>query len=450
MHLDMQKGVYYAQLKVPKDVQRVIGKTAFRRTLKTRDKLKAQYRAIPLVQQWKAEIKTARLPPVERLKTLFTAERASIIELEQEIAKPSLPRAKHAELVEIKASIESIIEQDILAAHGAMDSQELSTEQLIESQATYMLATGQTTPFLEHLDAYLEDSQVEQKTKLGKRAQITLYAKTAPLVSDATHGTVRAFIRTLSKDQCLANKTIKTYLSTLAVYFEYLRVEVSAVPQDRINPFKGQKLPEVNRKLAAKEKRRSFTVEDTLKLEAKLRTKAMSNKADDQDRVLYDVFIFAIYTGARREEIGQLTVDSVKHDIIVIADAKSPAGNRSVPLHSKLRPLVARLTAGAKGSDFLFRKLTTGKFGDRTDAIGKRFGRTKTALGYDGRYVFHSLRKTVATRLEQTGVLENVASDILGHEKAATLSYGLYSSGTSIEQMRSAVESIDYHIRLGT
>jgi integrase len=115
-----------------------------------------------------------------------------------------------------------------------------------------------------------------------------------------------------------------------------------------------------------------------------------------------------------------------------------------------LRPLVARLTAGAKGSDFLFRKLTTGKFGDRTDAIGKRFGRTKTALGYDGRYVFHSLRKTVATRLEQTGVLENVASDILGHEKAATLSYGLYSSGTSIEQMRSAVESIDYHIRLGT
>jgi hypothetical protein len=45
------------------------------------------------------------------------------------------------------------------------DGQELSTEQLIESQETYMLATGQTMPFLEHLDAYLEDSQVEKKTK---------------------------------------------------------------------------------------------------------------------------------------------------------------------------------------------------------------------------------------------------------------------------------------------
>ena len=52
----------------------------------------------------------------------------------------------------------------------------------------------------------------------------------------------------------------------------------------------------------------------------------------------------------------------------------------------------------------------------------------------------------MATSLEQAGVLENVASDILGHEKAATLSYGLYSSGTSIEQMRSAVETISYQL----
>ena len=447
MHLDMQKGVYYAQLKVPKDAQQFIGKTAFHKTLKTRDKLKAQQRAIPLVQQWKTEIKIARLPPVERLTKQFEAQRTSIKLLEQELEKPSLPQAKYVELTELKSLIENIIEEGILAAQGVSDSQELSTEQLIESQSTFMLATGQTTPFVEHLDAYLEDSQVEQKTKQMKRTQIMDYAAMAPLISDATHDTVRMFIRALSKDRGLANKTIKLHLSSLAVYFEYLRVEFSAVSQDRINPFKGQKLPEVNRKTAAKIKRMAFTVEDIQKLEAELRNKALSNNADDQDRALFDVFTFAIYTGARREEIGQLTVDSVKNDVVIIADAKSSAGNRSVPLHSKLKPLVARLTIGAKGSDYLFRKLTAAQYGHRTDAIGKRFGRTKTALGYDGRYVFHSLRKTVATRLEQAGVLENVASDILGHEKAATLSYGLYSSGTSIEQMRSAVETISYQLR---
>ena len=82
MHLDMQKGVYYAQLRVPKDAQQVLGKTAFRQTLKTRDKLVAQQQAIPLIQQWKAEIQTARLPAAERLKAQFPAYLSNIRELE--------------------------------------------------------------------------------------------------------------------------------------------------------------------------------------------------------------------------------------------------------------------------------------------------------------------------------------------------------------------------------
>ena len=78
MHLDTQKGVYYAQLRVPKDAQEVIGKTAFRKTLQTRDKLEAQRRAIPLVQQWKAEIGVARLPPADRLNSQLSALRTSL------------------------------------------------------------------------------------------------------------------------------------------------------------------------------------------------------------------------------------------------------------------------------------------------------------------------------------------------------------------------------------
>ena len=108
MYLDMQKGVYYAQLKVPKDAQPIVGKTAFRKTLQTRDKLEAQKRAIPWIQKWKKEIETARLPPVERLKTQFEAQRASIRQLAQELEKPSLPQARSAELIELKGVIENI------------------------------------------------------------------------------------------------------------------------------------------------------------------------------------------------------------------------------------------------------------------------------------------------------------------------------------------------------
>jgi len=37
-----------------------------------------------------------------------------------------------------------------------------------------------------------------------------------------------------------------------------------------------------------------------------------------------------------------------------------------------------------------------------------------------------------------------IYSDIVGHEKSATLSYGLYSGGASFQQKRNAVEKIDY------
>jgi len=143
MHLDIQKGVYYAQLKVPKDAQPVVGKTAFRKTLKTRDKLEAQKRAIPWIQQWKSEIDLARLPPLERVQSKLEAQRISMRQLKQEIEKPLQPKAKLAVLEQLKFDIENIIEEDILAAQGVSDGQELSTEQLIDSQAAYMLATGQ-------------------------------------------------------------------------------------------------------------------------------------------------------------------------------------------------------------------------------------------------------------------------------------------------------------------
>jgi len=51
--------------------------------------------------------------------------------------------------------------------------------------------------------------------------------------------------------------------------------------------------------------------------------------------------------------------------------------------------------------------------------------------------------KTVATLLENAGVPENVAADIIGHDKP-TMTYGLYSGGASLEVKREALERIDY------
>ena len=160
---------------------------------------------------------------------------------------------------------------------------------------------------------------------------------------------------------------------------------------------------------------------------------------------MYDLFMVAIYTGARREELGQIRLKDYDpiNNTITINGAKTNAGNRVVPIHPKLSLLFSKLTI-TSDNDYLFKALSTDKYRKQTDALGKRFGRAKTKLGFDERYVFHSIRKTVATLLEQADIPENITCDIVGHEKSATLSYGLYSGSTSLEQKRNAVDKIDY------
>jgi integrase len=56
---------------------------------------------------------------------------------------------------------------------------------------------------------------------------------------------------------------------------------------------------------------------------------------------------------------------------------------------------------------------------------------------------FHSLRRTVATLLENAGYRKASLRTSWGHEKK-TLSYGLYSSGSSMERKREAIEKLVY------
>jgi len=152
-----------------------------------------------------------------------------------------------------------------------------------------------------------------------------------------------------------------------------------------------------------------------------------------------------MYSGARIEEIFSLRVENVNLEAgsFEIAGAKSAAGNRVVPISSRLAATMARLVSANRPDGFLLPGKAN-KYLDRAGAIGKRFSRLKKDMRFDGRFVFHSVRRTVASLLEQAGVAENIAADILGHEKAATLSYGLYSGGTSLEQRRAAIEKLTY------
>ena len=98
------------------------------------------------------------------------------------------------------------------------------------------------------------------------------------------------------------------------------------------------------------------------------------------------------------------------------------SSNREVPIHNELQDLIEELKRRSQDG-YLLSGLSEDKDGKRSGTIGKRFGRFKNQLDFDRIYVFHSFRKTVVTLLEQAGISENLAADIVGHEKPR-ITYG--------------------------
>jgi integrase len=112
------------------------------------------------------------------------------------------------------------------------------------------------------------------------------------------------------------------------------------------------------------------------------------------------------------------------------------------PIHNDIKQVIARLVDTATGQ-YLISGLSFNKYGDRSNAIGKRFGRLKTRLGYGPDYVFHSLRKGFATQLENAGVPHNVAARLMGHE-LSDMTFGGYSDGLMFERLKEAIAKVDY------
>ena len=80
-----------------------------------------------------------------------------------------------------------------------------------------------------------------------------------------------------------------------------------------------------------------------------------------------------------------------------------------------------------------------------SNALGKRFGRLKKLVLKDGstrQKCFHSIRKFVVTTLEQGGVAEGVAADLVSHQKPH-ITYNVYSRGSSIEQLSHAIAMLE-------
>ena len=161
---------------------------------------------------------------------------------------------------------------------------------------------------------------------------------------------------------------------------------------------------------------------------------------------LAEIMVVALHTGMRLNEIASLTLGDIREaegvSYIEVKDAKTPAGNRQVPLHPRIAWLgklkgqpSARVWPG-------FNPEGPGKKPGQ-DA-SKEFSRFKTARGFtERRKTFHSFRKNVTEIMERRGVAENEWAQVLGHERGFT--YGRYSPhGITLARKAELIGLIEY------
>ncbi len=301
-----------------------------------------------------------------------------------------------------------------------------------EAQQFFAEATGSRVPTVEHVDEWLSRSGSTPKTKDMHRAAVERFAIKFPMLRDVTRPEVRGWVAALMNDDKLTPKTVQRILSGLRGYWRHLQGE--GVVPEADEPFAKLEVARQARNKAPVERRRPFEPSDLAKL-----IQGAVDRGDDQ---LADLIRLAMWTGCRIEELCALKATDVAGDRLTVREAKTAAGVRVVPIHAELAPTMARLTRDSPDG-YVLSGLTFNKYGDRSNAIGKRFGHLRTALGFGPALVFHSIRKCFVTILENAGVSENLAADLAGHEKPR-ITYGLYSGGATLEVKAAALAKLSY------
>ena len=414
-NIERRRNTWYATLHVPKDVQHIIGKAKLFETLKTTDKRVAETRAAPLVAKWKARIAAARGQSDSFLEDALIWR--------GEMQTNPVPEAVH-EHIEERA-------KELARTKGGQDG-----------RIFYAVAIGAQEPLLPHFEDWAAQLTLAPKTIDQMKKDVRLMVKHFGTVENITAQGVRDWVRVLMRgtpaSQGMAAKpgasesSIKRIVSFSRNFWGYLQ-EIEKAPGE-IQPFV---VPSFSKKASSNSATGKGGWEAFQPMEVVTLLHGAIEKGDQE---LADLIKLGMCSGARIEELCALKVENCTSEVLSITDSKTVAGIRQVPVHSALVEVVDRLM-GTSQDGYLLSGLTFNKYGDRSNAIGKRFGRLKQSLGFPAKKVFHSIRKTVVTLLEDAAVSENLTADIVGHEKPR-ITYGLYSGGHSLLSMKEAIEKI--------
>ena len=418
-HLQKRRRLWYAVLDVPKALHEHFGKRKFIQSLNTDSQLVAEGRVLSVVAGWKKQVALAKKSSDGSGDALLD----NVIKVRQD-----------AQRLEAEGNSDEDIKwihEDVAMSVALGERNDSSGDPTLANAVS--VVHGDAMLLAEHIDEYFDSKTTEQKSKDMARRDLLTFFKQFPFPEEATRQKVIKWINVdvdsrSTKKLSLATKS--RMISNCRVYWDWLEYNKGLTqdpPFTKVLPPK----PKKKSKAEIQKLRKAFRVRDYHKL---------LQAAPEGD--LRDLIMLGAYTGCRIAELCNLKISNVDTDRMKILDAKSQAGWRTIPIHTHIAQLVARLVDTTKDG-YLINGLTFNMYGDRSNAISKRFGRLKKGLDYGEDYVFHSLRKSFATQLENANIPLNVSARLMGHEISGE-TFGNYSDGLAFEGLKEAISHIDW------
>ena len=309
---------------------------------------------------------------------------------------------------------------------------------------------GQVTPLgVDLLNQFLVEEPCALSTQDKRRNTLGRLKKwlgpSRSMVEAVTKRVAGNYVTHMRQERNLLPASVNDHVTGLSSFWKWMAKKGINISGE--NPWLGQSLSlkKHNSQLdsAAHRNKMGWTAEEVRELIIRA-----------NDLFLKDFIFIAALSGIRQKELCDLrmrnlvVVDGMQ--LFDITKGKTPAAIRKVPVHSQLREILSRRTSGKGPDDFLFHEINRGKALKYTEPVSKRFTEHSRKLFPEYRADkerrqaikdFHSLRRYFITERHRSGCNPAVLPWVVGHEVGG-LTFGVYSSGPSLEQRRECVEVV--------
>lgn len=393
-HLQLVGGTYYARVRVPRTLEKLVGQSHIRRSLKTGSKAEANQRKYKVVAELKDSLEKLRGKPAQVEEKGYTLADARAIREELERLRES-PIAEDAEKASTLEDVVSDMAEKVESLHG--------TPRAIK---WHRAATATDSTLRELLEKWLAGADVVNSTKAGHTRALTdlleFLDDDEARPQDVSQKTAIKFVDAMAAEQKLKHTTQRDRLISLAGFWGWMRRRghINAGP----NPWEDHDISKTQNPGSRPEKRKGGFTADELGRLLQGTPKTRSWPTWDY---LPDLMVLGMFTGSRIEKLCDLTAGRVtvhgEGYILNIQGDKTDAGDRLVGVvHPAPVAALKRRLEGRQSDDSLFPELTRGGIDDKMSAsASKAFGRYRRACDVPDGTDFHSYRRVVIDVLDK-------------------------------------------------